>query len=122
MTHRVVRVAVLSAGMLWSAAVAADYDGYDLHMLCSAPVSTPFMLSAGICLGYVTAIAGVLQDAPVDGRRACIPKTVSSDQKQDIVKRWLDRHPEARGLTASRAAVRAFVETYPCNGEIGRRP
>ncbi len=115
MTYRMVRVAVLSAGMLWTGAAAADYDGYDLHMLCSAPVSTPFMLSAGMCLGYVVAIAGVLQDAAVDGRRACIPKTVSSDQKQDTVKDWLDRHPEARGQKASRAVVRAFAETYPCN-------
>lgn len=101
--------------MLWTAAAAADYDGYELQMLCSAPLSTPFMLSAGMCFGYVTAIAGDLQVASVDGRRACIPKTVSSDQKQDIVKRWLDSHPEFRGLRASRAAVRAFAESYPCN-------
>ena len=115
MTYRVVRVAALCAGMLWTAAAAADYDGYDLHVLCSAPVSTPFMFSAGMCLGYVAAIAGVLRDGPVDGRRACIPKTASSDQKQDVVKRWLDRHPEAHGLTARRVAVRAFAETYPSN-------
>ena len=115
MTYRLVQVAVLCAGMLWAGAARADYDGYDLHMLCSAPVSTPFMLSAGMCLGYVTAIAGILQVTPVDGRRACIPRTVSSDQKQDIVKRWLDRHAKARGLSASHAAVRAFAEAYPCN-------
>ncbi len=115
MTYRVVGVAALCAGMLWTAAAAADYDGYDLHMLCSAPVSPPFMLSAGICLGYVVAIAGVLRDGPVDGRRACIPEATSSDQMRDVVKRWLERHPEARGLSASRAAVRAFAEAYPCN-------
>ena len=115
MTNRSIVLAPLCAGMLWAGSAAADYDGYELHMLCSAPVSTPFMLSAGMCLGYVVAIAGVLQDGPVDGRRACITKTASSDQKQDIVKRWLDSHPEYRGLRASRAAVRAFAESYPCN-------
>ena len=115
MTYRGVRVAVLCAGMQWTTTAAADYDGYELYMLCSAPASTLFMLSAGMCLGYVVAIAGVLRDGPVDGRRACIPEATSSDQIQDFVKRWLDRHPEARSLSASRAAVRAFAETYPCN-------
>lgn len=107
-------LAPLCAGLLWTGAASADYDGYDLHMMCSAPVSTPYMLSAGMCLGYVSAIAGVLQSGSVNGERACIPETASSDQKRLAVKRWLDRHPEARGGLANRIAVAALVESYPC--------
>jgi hypothetical protein len=63
----------------------------------------------GTCVGYVWGAAGALGNASM----VCL-KGVQQNQLVDVIKRWLDEHPEVRHRSASALIGQALMEKFPC--------
>ena len=72
------------------------------------------LANQGICLGFATAIAGVLDDQSIQGWRACIPSGVTRGQLRDVMVKFLDDRPEALHFSAESLAAHAFEIAFPC--------
>ena len=90
----------------------AEYfeTGRDLYQKCRA-VGTA---SQVFCFGFIIGIADVMEDNPLDGRSACIPKDASIQQVTETVVRFLEDNPDIRDFTGESLAVQALSEKYPC--------
>lgn len=85
---------------------------------CSPPPSTDqtvAFLAVGGCMGYLTAVLDMLgSGVEVGGRRACVPPGVDQNQMVDLVKGYIQEHPESRHLPAYVLISRAFSVHFPC--------
>jgi hypothetical protein len=70
----------------------------------------------GLCAGFVVGIADAMSNVTgVLGRRACIPlPAVPRGQVIDVVKRYLEQHPETRHDSAVSLVAQALSEAFPC--------
>jgi Rap1a immunity proteins len=91
--------------------VSRFYSGNDLWSLCSGNSG----IQSGLCMGYVRGIADAMMVQPpgVAGRRACFPEQVTAEQARDVVKRYLEQHPEVRHYSAASLAAEALAEAFP---------
>ncbi|HVO14184.1 MAG TPA: Rap1a/Tai family immunity protein, partial [Alphaproteobacteria bacterium] len=80
---------VLLAGIMLAAlalpARAGFVDGNKLHQDCSSMLN---VLDSS-CAAYISAVADMLEQAPVARHRACLPPGAKLSQAVDVVKRWL---------------------------------
>ena len=111
---------VVVAAVLLLSAVAAGEDkdrprvwtsATDLMAQCSQ-VSDQF--STGACVGYMVAAAEIADSGRLKGYRSCIPKDMTKGQLQDVVTKYLARHPEQLEYIGYQVVVVALVEAYPC--------
>ena len=87
------------------------YTGNDLWSHCSGKTA----FDTGLCMGYVMGIADFMGTGiAIPGLRACIPSSVTAGQAQDVVKRYLEQHPEQLYYTAASIAIDALEEAFPC--------
>ena len=109
-------VALLGLALVAPAApVRAAYDtGADLRQWCADPDGSGF--GTIYCLGYVTAVADVIERNPVNGLRACVPDAAVVGDLVDRVTAYLDRHPERLGFGAAGLVADALGDAYPCPG------
>ena len=85
--------------------------GNDLWSHCSGKGDAHF----GLCAGFVVGIADAMSNVTgILGRRACIPLPVSRGQVLDVVKRYLEQHPETRHDSAVSLVAQALSEAFPC--------
>jgi len=70
--------------------------------------------STGACVGYVVAAAEIADSGRLKGYRSCIPKAVTKGQLQDVVNKYLARHPEQLNYIGYQVVVVALVEAFPC--------
>ena len=107
-------MAVLVAGLLLMPGdkARAEYfeTGRDLYKKCRDTGTA----SQVFCLGFIIGIADVMEDNPLDGRSACIPREASIQQVADVVIRFLEANPDIREFTGESLAVQALSERYPC--------
>ena len=98
--------------MLMPAAGQAEYfeTGRDLYQKCGAAGTA----SQVFCFGFIIGIADVMEDNPLDGRSACIPKDATIQQVTETVIRFLENNPDIRDFTGESLAVQALSEKYPC--------
>ena len=82
----------------------------DLHAWCSSKVEA----DETACHAYIRAISEVVANDRTYNYRACIPKGVSATQAKDIVKNWLQAHPEQRHYAAYSTVARIIAEAFPC--------
>ena len=65
-------------------------------------------------MGYIIGIADALAGgAAIYGWRACFD-IIKSQQALDVVKQWLQNHPETRHRAAAYLAAKAFAGAFPC--------
>jgi Rap1a immunity proteins len=105
-----VALSVLIGAGAWDAML-----GNDLHENCKAgPRSkghdTMSAFKTGACVGYVMGVASSLE-----GSAFCFPAGVEKGQIVDVIKRWLEDHPELRHYAASSLITSALKERFPCN-------
>ena len=71
----------------------------------------------GAAIAYVAGVADA-DELTVTTRRIappfCIPKGVTGSQATDVVKKYLEVHPEQRHYPAAGLVVVAFAEAFPC--------
>jgi Rap1a immunity proteins len=112
------RRALLIAVALSSLACAAwdVFDGNALLENCKnwsrgGQADWENVLRTGTCVGYIWGVAGALEGSPA----FCLSNGVQQNQVVDVVKRWLDEHPEVRHYSASSLVAKALKEKFPCN-------
>lgn len=107
-------VLVLLAMAASGPARAGFVTGADLLMLCEDPDDGGF--AEMYCLGYVVAIADVLEQNDVNGLRACVGEQgVDGGRLAEAVKTYLRRHPELGGYGAAGLVADALGQTFPCD-------
>ena len=116
--RRARRLAILVGALLVTAwwgvgsGARAEYfeTGRDLYQKCR----TPGTAAQVFCFGFVIGIADVMEDNPLDGRSACIPRDATIQQVTDVVIAFLENNPDIRDFTGESLAVQALSERYPC--------
>ena len=88
------------------------YTGNELWSLCSGKSD----YASGVCIGFVAGVADTLAVGTgiLGLGRACFPEQVTEGQARDVVKRYLEQHPERRHYTAANLVAEALVEAFPC--------
>lgn len=86
------------------------HTGRQLLLQCT--VGSPFQ--KGACLGYIWAVAAILQPGEGNVPRACVPSRVTPVLLRDQVRRWLNRRPADLSYSASSLVESALLEIYPC--------
>jgi hypothetical protein len=107
--------ALLAVSLLALPAPAwAGFDsGADLLALCEDPDESGF--AEMYCLGYVSAVADVLERNDVNGLRACVPDAgVTVGDLAEVVKGYLGRHPERGHYGAAGLVADALGQAFPC--------
>ncbi|WP_425475910.1 Rap1a/Tai family immunity protein [Mesorhizobium yinganensis] len=92
-------------GVTHGPAQAGFTDGNELNEDCSGGTKGSFR--SGACIGYV---AGVV-DAD-EGIGNCLPYGPKMGQIRDVVKQYLQDHPESRHYNASSLVVIAVREAF----------
>lgn len=98
--------AVVVAVMAVSVGARAAIDGNKLYRYCRS--------GSTYCAGYVTSIAHVMSTGAVVGGFTACTQGAANTQMVEVVKRFLERHPEARQNAAGRLVAQALAETFPC--------
>jgi hypothetical protein len=105
--------------LLCSTAASADESGRprvwtsgtELMALCGQVLD---QFSTGACMGYVVAAAEIADSGHLKSYRSCIPKDVTKGHLQDVVRKYLAKHPEQLEFIGYQVAVVALVEAFPC--------
>jgi hypothetical protein len=108
-------VAMATAGALACLPTAARADATTGNDLWSKCTSKDGVFDRAICDGYVAAISEAM--GPPNGVydfRACFPERSTRGQLVDVVKQYLDRHPEQRHLPAVTLVANALATAFPC--------
>src|SRR5262245_4483910 len=101
--------AALFVALLWQVTpVRAGFiDGNELHKHCHGPGSLS-------CDGYIVGIADALATgATINGFRACFRNNVLAKQVIDVVRQWLQNHPQDRDYSAPGSCGRRAARGLP---------
>ncbi len=86
------------------------FDGHQLVTLCKVDE---------ICTSYVAGVSDAYALFALGGRAAkdayCLPETKNLYPIGNVLKKYLDAHPEKLHLAGSMIALEALVEAFPCN-------
>jgi hypothetical protein len=73
-------------------------------------MTLPDTFKTGACVGYIW---GATSTAAQAGS-ICL-KGAQANQLIDVIKQWLQTHPEIRQNSASSLVIMALMEKFPCN-------
>jgi len=110
------RAAVLVA-LLWPIfpASAAEIDGNLLLQDCNEATAS---FGFGYCAGYVAGVAHLVSVESYEGStyfwKSCPPKAATTEQLVDVVKKFLNEHPEDRHRPALLLVLKALSNAFPC--------
>ncbi len=98
--------------LMLPAGAHAEYfeTGRDLYQKCK----TPGAAAQVFCFGFIIGIADVMEDNPLDGRSACIPRDASIQQVTGVVIDFLENNPDVRDFTGESLTVQALSDKFPC--------
>jgi hypothetical protein len=85
-----------------------------LQKACDTPEGTP---TEGYCLGF---IAGVSQSTQIDDPAAatvCFPEEVNLAEAKQVVRKYLNDHPQNLHLAGAILVKRALIEAWPCSAK-----
>jgi hypothetical protein len=114
MINRVIFVAVVLCIAMIGQAVAEIVDGNKLFADCrdgDDPSARDRATKWGTCFGYASGVA----DALVPAGLYCTSSGATAGDVVDVVKLYLQNHPEKRHLSAPQLIVNALKDRYPCN-------
>ena len=97
-----------------SAAGAAAHLTYATGSMLYLGLTSKKPYELGIARGYIGAVADIGAGEPVNGFLFCVPATVKLEQLGDVVRDWLDRHPESRNYAGKGVVGAALADAYPC--------
>lgn len=112
---RIFMIGVLLSALAFAAtsrhAEAALMDGKALLNACKQPSGTP---RRSICLGYIAAIADVLEEDGVGNRKACFGKGAKLSVMRDTVVAHLEKQRRTADEPASNGVTVALVNKFSC--------
>jgi hypothetical protein len=67
-------------------------------------------------IGFIIGVSDVGKTQDIADWRFCIPEIGSVRQSQigNVVRNWLEKHPEMRHTAASHLIAQALAESFPC--------
>jgi hypothetical protein len=68
----------------------------------------------GICVGFISAVADLMNVVSLHGRRACFPSAFKLQEGVTVVQRWIDSHPNDVKYDGREIVILALSEGYPC--------
>ena len=71
-------------------------------------------LDGQACMGYIVAIADIMDTTALHGWSACIPADATIGYLQKVVTIWLKNNPDDHKYTANSNVADALAEAYPC--------
>ena len=72
-------------------------------------------LDGQACMGYIVAVADIMDETTVHGWSACIEADTTIRQLKKVVTIWYKNNPEdLEEWTAHSTVARALAEAYPC--------
>ena len=74
----------------------------------------PGSIDHAVCMGYIVAIADIMDTTALHGFSACIPAGVTIGQLQKVVTIWLKNNPDDHKYSANSNVADALAEAYPC--------
>jgi hypothetical protein len=90
----------------------AFLNANDLYIKLSANDATTLLVGVAYVAGVADAgSGGTVQSG---GWRFCLQPNMTQVQIADVVKLWLDRHPEKRHFGAAGVVAHALEESFPC--------
>jgi hypothetical protein len=105
-----VRLGLLTAAtlscLMLGKAFGNFYNGNRLFEQCEAPMGHPYFSN---CMSYIAGVFDALEES------FCLSGDIELGQLRDVVRLWLQAHPEKRHLPASDLVVKALNEKFPCN-------
>lgn len=105
MKIHLVLAAAMAATAFAGTAHAGFFDGNALFERCSAKSGSDL----GICVGYISGVADTFEDTK------CLTAGVDLRQVKDVVKQYLENHPDERHHRASSIVVAAVQKAF-CKG------
>ncbi|WP_444666567.1 Rap1a/Tai family immunity protein [Cereibacter changlensis] len=128
--------AIAAASWAFAASDAAGQEGANLtgNQLLEICQSED-LAKQGFCIGYnVGVVEGMRWGSAVPLLRAevprqeveatvnsmlsfCLPEGATYGQYQDVIVRYIDRHPETRHTSARLLAQLALIEAFPCTAQ-----
>jgi len=115
MTSRAILVAVVFSALVVGGQAAAEIiDGNKLWGDCQDgdnPNARESTTKWGTCFGYISGVS----DALVPAGLYCMPGGATAGQVVDVVKLYIQNHPEKRYMSAPKLTVDALSERFPCN-------
>jgi len=120
---------VLLCGLALPAALASAeeprgyFSGAEILQSCTEPVkplaarSTQELLDAGVCAGFVGAVADTMKcESPgIAGERAAVPADVGLLELALVVEKWLGDHAGDLHKAGAPLVARALAERWPCS-------
>jgi hypothetical protein len=79
-----------------------------------------YIFESGFSYGYISAVSDSLYKSRIAGFQMCLPKEVELGQLIDVVKIFLDTHPNLLHFTASSLVAKALQDAYPCSQKNSR--
>ncbi len=107
------RLFVGALSIIFGLASSAEADFVTGKSLLASCTETSFF-SDGKCLGYISAIADVMEHQAVNGQRKCASKRVGLERDKAIVIAWLKKHSELGNNSARVIVAQALAEVFPC--------
>lgn len=98
------------------------FSGAEVLQSCTEPVkplaarSTQELLDAGVCAGFVGAVADAVQcSSPgIGGSQAAVPPDVGLLELALVVEKWLGSHDGELDQAGAPLVARALAERWPC--------
>jgi hypothetical protein len=104
-------VSMWASGAWGQAQIESAVDGNRLHQECNLPGGDRVQ-----CQAYIIGVVDTFRYLAVTGATFtfCLPQRFNGFQAVDIVKRYLQNHPEVRHGSAAELIGGSMVEAFPC--------
>lgn len=89
-------------------------SGHKLASACRPDRAGSF--EDGICLGYVLAVADLVNNGSIGGKEACTPPGALHVEMQSAAHEYFENHPEVLNRPALELVAAALAEAFPCSG------
>ena len=104
-------------------ATARGSDGNNLKRMCDQVKKieegkkNASRFDAGMPLATIGAYSDAIRDikALQNMRMPCMPVGVNYGQREAVVRKYLEEHPEKWHLTYQKIIIEAMLEAFPCN-------
>jgi hypothetical protein len=93
-----------------SAQTASPFTAHALQKMCDSR----YDIDVGICAGYITAIAEMVQQESSPGRRVCLSPAISPQTLMDHVQKYWAANPPAAQDLASFNVDLALRDRFKC--------
>ena len=92
-------------------------DGDDLHRVCSSK-EVAHIFKPGVCSGYLMASIDLAEGLHAQNILAaplfCMPAEITMPQIEEMVMKYIEKHPARKEATGSILVLETLQEKYPC--------